>query len=126
MNYEKIILSLLDRIVTLEKRIEALENTNESPKENNAIKLSKKYRLLTDYLSATNYKSIKLYLSEIENILHFKLPKSARKNRSFWANTKTHSIALSWLCINYKIAEVNLNAEYVVFEKVRPYMNEHI
>jgi hypothetical protein len=45
------------------------------------------------------------------------LPDSAREHRAFWANTTSHSIALSWLSVGYKTVDVNLSSELVVFEK---------
>ena len=62
---------------------------------------------------------IKLSYSEIEDILKFKLPDSALTHRTFWANTTSHSIALSWLSVSYEVVEANLEEQYVVFEKKR-------
>ena len=60
-----------------------------------------------------------LTFSQIENAIGFSLPESARQYREFWANTTTHSIALSWLSVGYKTVDVNLANETVVFERYK-------
>ena len=71
MNFEKIILDLLNRIVTLEEKVEKLES-NGSNTQSDDLQLpagSKKYRFLSDYLHENNAQRIKLSFSEIEDIL---------------------------------------------------------
>ena len=123
MNFEKIILDLLNRIVTLEERVDKLENTasNTVSEDVELPAVSKKYRFLSDYLHENNEPRIKLSFNEIENILKFKLPDSAITHRAFWANTTSHSIALSWLSVNYSVVEANLDEWYVIFEKKRDF-----
>ena len=123
MEYDKIIIDLLNRIVTLEERVTKLENAG-SVLQVNDTELpsgSKKYRFLSDYLHESNQVRIKLSYSEIEDILKFKLPDSALAHRTFWANTTSHSIALSWLSVSYEVVEANLEEQYVVFEKKRSF-----
>ena len=116
MDYDKIILDLLNRIVTLEDRVKKLEENGISAQNNNteALTGSKKYRFLSDYLCSSNLFRIKLTFVEIEKILNFELPDSAKTHRTFWANTTGHSIALSWLSVNYSVVEVNLEERYVI------------
>ena len=123
MDYEKLILDLLNRIVTLEDKVTRLEKLGSGVQANN-LDLpagSKKYRFLSDYLHQSNSPRIRLSYSEIEDILKFKLPDSAATHRAFWANTTSHSIALSWLSVNYSVVEVNLEDRYIVFEKTREF-----
>ena len=123
MDYDKIILDLLNRIVILEDKVAKLEKLGSGAQSGN-VDLpagSKKYRFLSDYLHQSNSSRVKLSYSEIEDILKFKLPDSAVTHRAFWANTTSHSIALSWLSVNYSIVEVNLEDKYVVFEKKRDF-----
>lgn len=123
MDYDKIIIDLLNRIVTLEEKVAKLE-TGGIVVQTNDTELpsgSKKYRFLSDYLHESNQSRIKLSYAEIENILKFKLPDSASTHRAFWANTTSHSIALSWLGVNYEVVEVSLENEYIVFEKKRDF-----
>jgi hypothetical protein len=123
MDYDKIIIDLLNRIVTLEEKVAKLENVG-TVSQSNETELptgSKKYRFLSDYLHESNQSRIKLSYAEIENILKFKLPDSASTHRAFWANTTSHSIALSWLSVSYEVVEVNLEDKYIVFEKKRDF-----
>ena len=115
MEYEKIILNLIDRVSTLEEKVEKLEKIKFQ--EIDSFKTSKKYRYLSDYLSSSNKKSVSLTFKEIEEIIDFELPESAKKHRPFWANTTTHSIALSWLSVGYETVDVNMDSQTVVFEK---------
>ena len=123
MDYDKIILDLLNRIVTLEDKVAKLEKLG-SGVLSNSLDLpagSKKYRFLSDYLHQSNSPRVKLSYSEIEDILKFKLPDSAATHRAFWANTTSHSIALSWLSVNYSVVEANLEEKYIIFEKKRDF-----
>lgn len=123
MDYDKIILDLLNRIVILEERVSKLENENVSatPQTPDLPAGSKKYRFLSDFLYESSQPSIKLSYEEIEEILGFSLPNSAIAHRAFWANTNTHSIALSWLSVGYEVVEINLEEKYIIFEKKRSY-----
>lgn len=123
MDYDKIILDLLNRIVILEDKVAKLEKIN-NDMQPNTVELpagSKKYRFLSDYLHQSNLPRVKLTYEEIEDILKFKLPDSACTHRAFWANTTSHSIALSWLSVNYSVVEANLEERYIIFEKKRDY-----
>lgn len=115
MEYEKTILNLLERVTILEEKMVNIESHN--AKGN--VKTSKKYSPLSAYLLNSNKKNIELKFSDIENILKFELPASARLHRPFWANSTTHSMALSWLSIGYKTNRVDIDEETVSFEKVQ-------
>ena len=119
MDYDRIILEMLDRIKHLEDEVSLLKGNNSTAplKNDESIKASKKYRRLTDVLDQASGAPVKLSFSDIESIIGFKLPASAREHRAFWANTTTHSIALSWLSVDYKTVEVNLDDEFIVFER---------
>ena len=116
MNYDRIIMELLERIELLEERVSQLE-MSKTEQSNPNIKVSKKYRYLSNFLKSSNQQSIKLSFSEIENILKFSLPNSAKKYREFWSNSETHSIALSWLSVGYKTVDVNIYRNEISFEK---------
>ncbi len=76
-----------------------------------------KYESLTTYLNLCNKESIKLKYSEIEEILGFELPASARNHKECWHNNdKTHSHSKSWGEARYKATNVVLG-ESVVFER---------
>ena len=111
MEYDKIILEMLSRIKDLEEKVKELEGTAKCQRG----KTSNKYRHLTTYLESAN-SPVRLTFKELEKIIGFELPSSAYKHREFWANTKSHSIALSWLSVGYKTVEVSIENEYVIFE----------
>lgn len=119
MEYDRIILEMLDRIKKLETEVELLKKGDNSAKETptDGIRISKKYRKLTDALLNANAKTVTLTFDEIERIIEGTLPDSARIHRAFWANTMTHSIAHGWLAAGYKVVDADLTAERVVFER---------
>ena len=123
MNYERIILELLDRIKSLEERVYKLENPEveddrtEDAAPKDKITGGQKYRALSAFLDRSNLERVRLAFSEIEQIIGTPLSPSARKNRANWANSTSQSLACSWLKVGYKTVEVNLQEEYVVFEK---------
>lgn len=60
---------------------------------------------------------------ELEAILGFRLPDSARLYRPWWSNQNKgagHSHALSWHAAGWKTREVDLEAETLVFSRVLP------
>lgn len=76
-----------------------------------------KYEPLTTYLNLHKKERIKLTYSEIEEILGFKLPVSARKDKRWWNNNDcSHSQSKSWGEAGYKTTDVILG-ESVVFVK---------
>ncbi|MDB5456266.1 MAG: hypothetical protein JWP92_1851 [Caulobacter sp.] len=55
---------------------------------------------------------------EIESLLGFPLPASARKHQAWWSNTRIgHSHAAAWLDPGWRTANVDLAAERVTFVK---------
>lgn len=123
MDYDRVILEMLNRISILEEKVASLETgTEEVIKEGSDMQQSvgRKYRYLADYLVKSGKERITLSFHEIESILQTKLPPSAYDHRAFWANSTTHSIALSWMNIGYETVDVVMG-ESVVFEKKRGY-----
>ncbi len=121
MEYDRIILEMLDRIKTLEDEVAALKNgsSRESVIIEERIKISKKYRKLTETLRKADSDIVSMSFGEIESIIEDALPNSARNHRAFWANTTTHSIAHGWLAAGYKVVDVNMISQTVVFEKYK-------
>jgi len=134
MQYERIILELLSRINTLEEKVAVLEmgeirpiGSYEKRIDANALPPpSKKYRLLSDYLYNSEHSRISLSFGDLEQILGFELPPSAYKYREFWANTKSHSIALSWLGVGFETVEVDVRKKLIVFEQKRQYEEQKL
>lgn len=120
MDYDRIILELLNRVSILEDRVKDLENGASPTKKETAV-VGKKYRYLSDYLHNVTEDGVRLTFDEIEQIIKEKLPSSAYQHRAFWANTESHSIAISWMSVGYRTVDVDLANRYVVFEKKREY-----
>jgi len=79
-----------------------------------------KYNPLLKTLERESKEAIHLTFAEIERILGFNLPKSARKLRPWWSNDPTtHTQARAWLTAGYRATEVNLENEQVIFLKQR-------
>lgn len=125
MDYNRIILELLERIQILESKVKILENQTLEKKaekddfsaNNLTEKVSVKYRGLTEFLLDSKEKRVCLTYPQLEDILGFELPESAKNHmRQFWANTETHSYASSWLEIGYR-TRVNTDNKTVTFEK---------
>lgn len=56
-----------------------------------------------------------LSLDEIERVLGTSLPKTARIDRPWWANTRSRSYALRWLDAGWKVDKADLNTGHVTF-----------
>lgn len=123
MEYSQVMLEMLERIKVLENKVKALEEKIENtptPKPQTAMQLDKvsaKYRGLAEYLLSSNETRVTLSYSQIEEILGFALPDTARKfKQSYWANTETHSYASSWMAVGYK-TRVDVDSDTVTFIK---------
>ena len=123
MEYSQVILEMLERIKVLENKVKAIEEERENSKIESSRdsvdlnKVSAKYRPLAEYLVRSASTRVELSYAEIEAILGFRLPDTARNfKQSFWANTKTHSYASSWLEIGYK-TRVDAKSDKVTFVK---------
>ena len=73
-----------------------------------------KYDKLKIYLKESGQERIQLTFTEIESILSFSLPNSAKQYRAWWANGgQSHSN--TWTDAGYKVDEVSFTRQYVVF-----------
>ena len=123
MEYTQVLLEMLERIKVLENKVRMLEEKIEqlsadaSQNVGQLDKVSAKYRGLAEYLLASNERKITLTYSQIESILGFRLPKTARNfKRSYWANTATHSYASCWMAVGYR-TRTDANGDEVTFIK---------
>ncbi len=85
-----------------------------------SIRRSKEeYMVLGNHLNSLNISQVIMSFSEIEEILGFKLPESARASyaASWWANDKTHTQATAWLDVSWKTRKPNIVNETVEFYK---------
>ena len=79
-----------------------------------------KYAPLYRHLNAMAVADWRVSFDEIEAILGFELPDSARLYRPWWSNQKRgagHSHALAWQAAGWKTQEVDLEAETLVFSR---------
>ncbi|SIO04783.1 DUF7662 domain-containing protein [Vannielia litorea] len=75
-----------------------------------------KYDPLTRVLERAARASVPMSFAEVERILGFELPRSARTYRPWWSNDAgSHTQARSWLSAGYRASEVSLEGEEVVF-----------
>ena len=79
-----------------------------------------KYGPLFQHLVALDVQQWHATFREIESVLGFALPNSARVHRPWWANQANggHSHALAWHAAGWRTTAVNLAAEALVFERV--------
>lgn len=76
-----------------------------------------KYEPLTRLLRQTSDDELNMSFREIENILGFKLPASAREHRPWWANSRTggHSQAKGWIGAGWETRDIDLRRERARF-----------
>lgn len=79
-----------------------------------------KYAPLYCHLSSTTGSRWRATFVEIERILGFALPASARLYRPWWSNQNAsggHSLDFAWQAAGWKTEEVDLEAESLVFAR---------
>ncbi len=77
-----------------------------------------KYDALKQWLSEAIGDRTPLTFRELETLLGFPLPESARTHRPWWANTpEGHSHARAWLDAGWRTAAVDLEGARLVFER---------
>lgn len=82
-----------------------------------------KYAPLAKFLSEipSNQNTVPMHFSEIEKVIHLKLPPAARKYHAWWSNEKNgvHVAGIAWQRAGWKSSKVNLKNETVVFIRKR-------
>ena len=79
---------------------------------------SSKSAPLERHLKKVSWAEIPMSFAEIEQIISDKLPASARRHRPWWSNNPSNSvITKAWLNAGYKTAQVDMEAEQLVFLK---------
>lgn len=76
------------------------------------------YSALGDFLRGQTHSSVELTFAAVERIIDRALPAFAREHRAWWANTRSHSHASSWLDAGWRVASVDQRAERVRFHRV--------
>ena len=75
-----------------------------------------KYIEFYNFLEKNTQKKLELTYKDIENILGFKLPKSAYKHSAYLSNSLSHPISKIWLNLGYTQTSLKLG-EYLILEK---------
>lgn len=78
---------------------------------------SGKYTPLSEYLEETKEKTVKLSFEEIEKILDFNLPNSAKTHKAWWYG-EDHSQTKAWTGVGYR-AKPDFRQEEVIFRKIK-------
>jgi hypothetical protein len=77
-----------------------------------------KYEALPQFLAQTRGGTRRMSFREIENVLGFKLPKSAYEHEAWWSNNATgHSHARAWLKFGWRTEAVDLTGRKVTFRR---------
>lgn len=77
-----------------------------------------KYEPLPQFLLSSGVATRTMSFDQIERILGFKLPKSARKHEAWWSNNATgHSHARVWLEAGWRTEHVDLAEHKVTFQR---------
>ncbi|MBD3730912.1 MAG: hypothetical protein IE933_14530 [Sphingomonadales bacterium] len=76
--------------------------------------MSMKYRKLTEYLANLDRTEWMASFEQIEEILGFALPDSARQYQAWWSN-QMRSQSLGWQSAGWKATALDLKAECVTF-----------
>ena len=82
-----------------------------------------KYQRLYTYLSSLHLQEWRTSFGEIEAVIGFKLPSSARLHRPWWGNQRGgngHSHALAWSVAGWETAEIDMDAETLLFRRTHP------
>ncbi|HTX48066.1 MAG TPA: hypothetical protein VME40_01630 [Caulobacteraceae bacterium] len=81
--------------------------------------MAAKYARLGRHLRNTSENRIRLSFKDVETILGFDLPKSARTFAPWWANDDggSHVQAQSWMQAGWRTRDVDVRGEQVTFER---------
>lgn len=78
-----------------------------------------KYDPLTHHLASRNQARIQMGFDELERLLGFGLPPSARKHRAWWSNNPSNSVMTkAWLAAGYQSEQVDLETEKLTFARL--------
>lgn len=76
-----------------------------------------KYEALMRYFQTLEVNNVVLTYDDIENIIGFKLSKSAYEYNAYWRESKTHTVTRSWIENGWKITRLKIG-KYIEFTKV--------
>ena len=79
-----------------------------------------KYQRLYTHLRSLQTEEWRTSFGEIESVIGFELPPSARLHRPWWANQNSgngHSQALAWTVAGWETAEVDMDSETLLLRR---------
>lgn len=76
-----------------------------------------KYQPLSEHFAGHTGPEWRASFSEVERVLGFALPKSARAGAEWWSNQADRPHVRAWTGEGWQVAEVDMAAEQVVFRK---------
>ena len=82
-----------------------------------------KYQPLYQHLSSLQAQEWRTSFGEIEAVIGFELPPSARLHRPWWGNqggASGHSHALAWSVAGWETAQVDMDGETLLFRRTNP------
>ena len=88
-----------------------------------AMVIRGKYQRLYAYLSSLQAREWRTSFDEVEAVIGFELPPSARLHRPWWGNQRGgsgHSHSLAWSVAGWETAEVDMDEETLLFRRTRP------
>lgn len=78
-----------------------------------------KYSPLEKFLSRSGGEFVPMQFSDIEDVLGFQLPPSARNHRAWWSNNTSNGVMTNaWLSAGYRSGKVDMEGERLVFRRV--------
>ncbi len=75
------------------------------------------YSPLTAWLAQQTEATVTIRFADLEAILGRQLPRSARRDKPWWANASTHSQARAWLSAGWRVDGVDMRGETVRFSR---------
>ncbi len=77
-----------------------------------------RYQRLYSHLCSLPDREWRLSFTDIEAVLGFELPVSARMHRPWWSNQiDRHSQAIAWMAAGWETAEVDVRGETLLFRR---------
>lgn len=77
----------------------------------------RKYQKLYAHLCSLSSQEWKASFADIEAIIGDHLPPSARRHRASWSNDITQARACAWLAAGWETAQVDMDAETLLFRR---------
>lgn len=94
--------------------VQSLPTRREQQGCGSSFRPTSKYAPLFDHLQQATGREVSLPFAQVEAILGFRLPASARNRQAWWGSDPKHSHATSWLHAGFS-ASPNLTGETVTF-----------